>query len=47
VILYDHPVSANCLKGASRVLEPILLHLAEGTPFLPDDRLERVHVRQF
>jgi glutathione S-transferase len=93
VILYDHPVSANCLKvrillahlglsyervtvdlftgetrrpehlarnpdGRVPVLEldsgellpesaAILLYLAEGTPYLPDDRLARFRVHQW
>jgi glutathione S-transferase len=91
--LYDHPVSANCLKvrillaqlgieyeritvdlfsgegrtaehlarnpdGKVPVLEldgghlipesaAIMLYLAEGTPFLPDDRLARARVHQW
>ena len=93
MILYDHPVSANCLKvrillahlglsyervtvdlftgetrrpehlarnpdGRVPVLEldsgellpesaAILLYLAEGTPYLPDDRLARFRVHQW
>jgi glutathione S-transferase len=93
VILYDHPVSANCLKvrillahlglayervtvdlfagetrrpehlarnpdGRVPVLEldsgellpesaAIMLYLAEGTPYLPEDRLARAHVHQW
>jgi glutathione S-transferase len=93
VILYDHPVSANCLKvrillahlglayervtvdlftgetrrpehlarnpdGRVPVLEldsgellpesaAIMLYLAEGTPYLPEDRLARARVHQW
>jgi glutathione S-transferase len=37
------------LDGGETIPESgaILLYLAEGTPFLPDDRLERAHVHQW